>query len=118
MITANKISVGGEGDDTAVKMTQEERTQLLRTFAALSKGLGSVPSTDMAVHNHLKLQFQGILHTFVTHLVLGTHMIHIIYADIICTHINKNKTFKILPDSQNIHLPKVTLNPPLFDYVE
>lgn len=45
-------------------------------------------------------------------------MIHIIYADIICTHINKNKTFRILPDSQNIHLPKITLNPPLFDYVE
>jgi hypothetical protein len=34
--------------------------QKLRALAALAEDLGSVPSTHMAVHIYLKLQFQGI----------------------------------------------------------
>lgn len=37
-------------------------THQLRTLADLPKDPASVPSTHMAAHNHLELQFQGIRH--------------------------------------------------------
>lgn len=38
--------------------------QQLRALAALPEDPGSVPSTHMAAHNCLKLQFQGIWHHY------------------------------------------------------
>jgi hypothetical protein len=35
----------------------EDMTQKLRALAALAEDLGSAPSTHMAVHNSLQLQF-------------------------------------------------------------
>lgn len=37
-----------------------EVAQQLRAIAALAEGTGSIPSTHVAVHNHLQLQSQGI----------------------------------------------------------
>lgn len=36
--------------------------QLLRALSAFPQELGFISSTDVAVHNHLKLQFQGARH--------------------------------------------------------
>jgi hypothetical protein len=38
----------------------EEMALQLGTLAVLPKDLGSIPSTHIAAHNHLKLKFQGI----------------------------------------------------------
>lgn len=38
----------------------------LRALAALVKNLGLIPSTDMAAHNGLQFQVQGLLHPLLT----------------------------------------------------
>ncbi|CAO2608825.1 hypothetical protein LEMLEM_LOCUS13963 [Lemmus lemmus] len=38
----------------------EEMAQRLRALTALPEDPGSIPSTHMAAHNCLKIQFQGI----------------------------------------------------------
>ena len=51
--------------------------QWLRAFAALAEDPGSVLSTDMVVHNHLKLQIKGSNAAVWHPSALDTYVVHI-----------------------------------------